>query len=324
MILAGSDESITQGDRMKQAAMLVIMLSFATFLYAQQQTPATQNQPAGKPGPTPQAAPPATPAKGAVAAQPAQPQGKRPPQAKTQPEFDAYKAAMANTSDPAALEKAADDFAAKFPDSELRPILYRTAMHSYQDANNADKMLEMGRKVLKFDPDDPEALVGAAQVLAERTRDTDLDKDQRLDEATKLAQHSLETVDTDIAIPAGTPQDKVDAYKAFLRSSAYAIIGTIQFNREKYADAEASLRKSIDADPQNPDPVAIFRLAVALDKQDKVQEALEYAEQAVSLTKEGTAVGTAARNERDRLVQLNRGAAPGAKPPASAQNPTPH
>ncbi len=34
---------------MKQAAMLVIMLSLATFLYAQQQTPATQNQPAGKP-----------------------------------------------------------------------------------------------------------------------------------------------------------------------------------------------------------------------------------------------------------------------------------
>jgi tetratricopeptide (TPR) repeat protein len=322
MILAVSDESITQGDRMKQSAMLVIMLALATFLYAQQQTPATQNQPAGKPSSTSQGAPPATSAQGA-AAQPAQPQGKRPPQAKTQPEFDAYKAATANT-DPAALEKAADDFAAKFPDSELRPILYRTAMHSYQTANNAEKMLEMGRKVLKFDPDDPEALVGVAQVLAERTRDTDLDKDQRLDEATKLAQHSLETVDTDIAIPAGTPQDKVDAYKAFLRSSAYAIIGTIEFNREKYADAEASLRKSIDADPQNPDPVAIFRLAVALDKQDKVQEALKYAEQAVSLTKEGTAVGTAARNERDRLVQLNRGAAPGAKPPASAQNPTPH
>src|SRR5438309_6657597 len=213
MILAGSDESITQGDRMKQAAVLVIMLSLATFLYAQQQTRATQNR-AGKPGSTSQGAQPATPAQGAVAAQPAQPQGKRPPQAKTQPEFDAYKAAMANTSDPAALEKAADDFAAKFPDSELRPILYRTAMHSYQTANNADKMLEMGRKVLKFDPDDPEALVGAAQVLAERTRDTDLDKDQRLDEATKLAQHSLATVDTENAIAEGTTKDTVDAYTA--------------------------------------------------------------------------------------------------------------
>ena len=304
---------------MKRVAMLVMTLALVTFVYGQQQTPGTQNQPAAKPGSATQSAPPAQ----GAAAQPAQPQGKRPPQAKTQPEFDAYKAAMANANDAAAMEKSADDFAAKFPGSELRPILYRTAMHSYQTANNAEKMLDMGRKVLKIDPDDPEALVGVAQVLAERTRDTDLDKDQRLDEATKLAQHSLETVETDIAIPAGTPQDKVDVYKAFLRSSAYAIIGTIEFNREKFSEAEASLRKSIDADPQNPDPVAVFRLAVALDKQDKLPEALKYAEQAVSLTKEGTAVGTAARNERDRLVQLNRGSAPGAKPPASAQNPTP-
>src|SRR5881409_4447599 len=151
MILAGSDESITQGDRMKQAAMLVIMLSLATFLYAQQQRPATQNQPAGKLGSTSQGAQPATPAQGA-AAQPAQPQGKRPPQAKTQPEFDAYKAAMANTSDPAALEKAADDFATKFPDSELRPVLYKAVMHAYQQANDADKMMAMSRKILSYDP----------------------------------------------------------------------------------------------------------------------------------------------------------------------------
>ncbi len=86
-------------------------------------------------------------------------------------------------------------------------------MHTYQSANNPDKMLEMGRKVLKIDPDDPEALVGVAQVLAERTRETDLDKDQRLDEGTKLALHAIETTDTDITVPAGTPQDKVDAYK---------------------------------------------------------------------------------------------------------------
>ena len=97
--------------------------------------------------------------------------GKRPPQAKTQPEFEAYKAAIALT-DPAAQEKAADDFAAKFPDSELRVMLYKSAMQKYQQANNADKMMDMAKKALSFDPDDPEALVGVAQVLAERTRDT--------------------------------------------------------------------------------------------------------------------------------------------------------
>ncbi len=96
---------------MKQAAMLVVILALATFVSAQTQTPPAQ---AGG------AAAPATP-----------PAGKRPPQAKTQAEFDAYKVAAADT-DAAALEKAADDFATKFPDSELRILLYRTAMHTYQ------------------------------------------------------------------------------------------------------------------------------------------------------------------------------------------------
>jgi len=291
---------------MKQGAMVVVMLALATFVFAQYQAPATQNQPAAQQG----------------AAQPAASQAKRPPQAKTQPEFDAYKAAVSSTNDPAAMEKAADDFAAKFPDSELRALLYRSAMHSYQSANNADKMLEMGRKVLKIDADEPEALIGVAEVLAERTRDTDLDKDQRLDEAMKSAQHAVETVDTDIPVPAGTPQEKIDAYKGFLRSSAYSIMGTLQFNKEKYVDAENNFRKSIDAFPSQPDPVVVLRLALSLDKQGKYPEALKEANHAVELTQENTTAGTLARRERDRLVQLTGGSnpAPATKPPAGAQN----
>ena len=53
-----------------------------------------------------------------------------------------------------ALEKAADDFAAKFPDSELRVLLYRVDMNGYQNANQADKMLEVGHKILAIDADD--------------------------------------------------------------------------------------------------------------------------------------------------------------------------
>ncbi len=162
---------------MKRAAILIgvsiAMLGVSSFA---QDKPAAQTAPAG---------------------QTAAPAGKRPPQAKTQPEFDAYKAAAALT-DPAAQEKAANDFATKFPDSELRPLLYKSVMHQYQQANNAEKMMEMGQKVLTFDADDPEALVGVAQVLAERTRETDLDKDQRLGEAKKDAQRALVTVDTDV------------------------------------------------------------------------------------------------------------------------------
>jgi tetratricopeptide (TPR) repeat protein len=277
---------------MKRAAIVIAILGMSVFGFA-------QNKPAGQSAPAGQAAGQAAPA------------GKRPPQAKTQPEFDAYKAVAALT-DPAAQEKGAADFATKFPDSELRVLLYKAVLARYQSANNLDKMMEVSEKVLTYDPDDPEALLGAAQVLAERTRDTDLDKDQRLAEARKDAERALVTVDTDV--PAGGyPPEQLNAFKGLVRSEAYEILGTLDYNKKAWADAEGNLRKSIDAYPQQVDPVAVIRLSVALDMQNKYPEALKFANQAVDLTKEGTNVGDQARKERDRLTQLTGGGAPPAK-----------
>lgn len=244
----------------------------------------------------------------------AAPQGKRPPAAKTQPEFEAYKAAVSQT-DPAAIEKSADDFAAKFPDSELRTLLYTAAMQRYQQANNAEKMMDMGRKVLAIDPDDPAALVGVAQGLAETTHDTDLDKDQKLADAKKNAEHALQTVDTDVPTT-GYPPEQLAAFKGRLRSDAYAVLGSMALNAKDWTAAETYLRKSIDADPLEPDSVSIFRMAVALDMQNKIPEALKYANQAVDLTKDhpDSGVGKAARAELDRLTKLNVGTAPGQNP----------
>jgi tetratricopeptide (TPR) repeat protein len=285
-------------------------LSVAVWAEAQNSTqPAQQNPPAAG-----QAAPPPGATQGATAA----PAGKRPPQAKTQPEFDAYKVAAAST-DAAALEKASDDFATKFPDSELRVLLYKNTMRIYQSANNAEKTDAMGRKVLSFDADDPEALVIVAEVIAERTRDSDLDKDQRFGEAVSMAQKATQTVDTDIQVPAGTPQDKIDAYKSLLRSNAYSILGTIEFKKENYAGAQENLQKSIDAFPSNPDAVVVLRLALSLDKQQKYPEALKVANRAVEMTQDNTAIGTPARHERDRLQQLTGGAAP-AQPQSPPKN----
>jgi tetratricopeptide (TPR) repeat protein len=246
------------------------------------------------------------------------PLAKRPPQAKTQPEFDAYKLAVASTN-VADLEKAADDFATKFPDSELRVLLYQNAMRLYQNANNAEKTEAMGRKVLSLDGDNPEALVIVAEVIAERTHDSDLDRDQRFSEAITMAHKAMQTVDTDISVPAGTAQEKIDAYKAGLRSNAYSILGTIDFKKENYAGAQENLQKSIDLFPSSPVAVDVLRLALALDKQGKYPEALKVANRAVELTQDNTVIGTPARHERDRLQQLTGGAAP-AQPQSPPKN----
>jgi tetratricopeptide (TPR) repeat protein len=277
---------------MKRAAIVIAVLGMCASSLAQDKA-ATQSAPAGQTA--------------------AAPQGKRPPAAKTQPEFDAYKAALPLT-DAAATEKAADDFAAKFPDSELRVVLYKSAMQKYQASNNGDKMLEMAQKALTLDPDDPDALVGVAQVLAERTRDTDLDKDQKLAEAKKDAERALVTVDTDVPT-AGYPPEKIDQFKRYMKSEAYAVLGTLATNAKSWPEAETDLRKSIEVFPEQVDSVAVLRLAVALDMQNKIPDALEFANQAVDLTKDrpDSAAGKAARAEQDRLTKLSSGSAPGQK-----------
>lgn len=287
---------------MKRAAMIfaVLAISVCTLsqsVWAQANPTPTQNPPAGQSAQN--------------AATQAAPAGKRPPQAKSQPEFDAYKAIVSMT-DPAAEEKAANDFAAKYPDSELRPLVFKTAMHGYQQANNADKMMEMAQKVLSYDPDDPEALLATAQVIAERSHDSDLDHDQKVAEARKDAQRALVTVDTDVP-NSGYPPDRLQAFKSLLRSDAYEVIGTLDFNAKNWADAETNLKKSIEAYPQQVDPVAVLRLSLTLDQESRYPDALKYAGQAVDMTKEGTATGDAARHEKDRLTQLNSGTAPAQK-----------
>jgi tetratricopeptide (TPR) repeat protein len=259
-----------------------------------QDKPATQNPPAGQAsGQT----------SGQASGQAAAPQGKRPAKVNSQDEYTAYKAAIAIT-DAAAAEKAAEDFATKYPQSEVRPMVYKAVMQRYQQGNNGDKMVEMAKKVLAIDPDDPEALVSVAQVQAEKVKDDSLDKDVLLAEAKKDAERALVTVDTDIPT-SGYPEEQLKMYKNFIRSQAYFVIGTAAFKASNWPEAETNLRKSIDALPQQPDVIAVYRLALSLDFQNKIPDALKAAQQAVDLTKDNpdSAAGKAARQEQDRLMK---------------------
>jgi len=301
---------------MKRAAIILGVLGVAVWAGAQT-TGSTPAAPAGGQ---------AAPAQGAAA--PGAPAAKRPPQAKTQPEYDAYKAAAGNT-DAEALDKAAADFATKYPDSELRILLYKMDMKAYQAANNAPKTEEMGRKVLAIDPDDPDALTIVSDVIAERTHDSDIDKDQRYDEGMKMAQRAITTIDTDVMIPLGTPQDKIDAYKAGMRAQAYSTMGVIEYNKSNFPAAREDFQKAVDADAAHPYPQDILHLALAIDRQGTMmtdpeqqkkmyEDALKAVNRAVELSQESTPIGGAARREQDRLQKLT-GHAPATTPQAQPQ-----
>ena len=110
-------------------------------------------------GTTPQTPPPAA----------SESHAKRPPQAKSKAELDAYNAANAAT-DLATVEKAATDFATKYPASELRLLLWKSAMRKAQVAASGEKTEAFAQKVQELDADDPEALLNLASAIVEHSQ----------------------------------------------------------------------------------------------------------------------------------------------------------
>ncbi len=245
---------------------------------------------------------------------------RRPPQAKTQKEYSSYNAAYA-LSGGAAVEKAADNFAVQYPDSELRVYLYSKAMHEYQNENNPGKLLAMAEKVLALDPDNSIALVLTASVLADSLSDTDLDREQKIAEIKNKSTHALETVDTAFVPPPGATPEQIDAYKITLRSMAHSALGIMELKSGADAAAEEDLQAGASLNKTEPDPYIWYHLALAQDHQKKYVEALASINQALPHTSTNPELERLARGERERLLKLTATPAVPQKPITKANSP---
>jgi tetratricopeptide (TPR) repeat protein len=264
---------------MNVAQMLGVLVCLSAALSAQQASPATSK--------------------------PAQPSGKHVPQAKTKPEFNDYNTAYA-VAGGAASEKAADDFAAKYPDSELKAFLYSKAMHEYQTENNQAKIVATGTKVLQSDPDNPIALVLTATVMADTLSDSDVDREKKVATIKKNSDHALQTINSDFALGTNVSPEQLAAYKKTLQSMAHSALGIVALKSGDDAGAEKELKAAADANPSQPDPYVWYHLALAQDHQKKYPEALVSVNQAVQYAGSDPDLAALAQGELARLRTLNQ------------------
>lgn len=283
-------------------ALLATTFASAQTTTAPAQSPATAPQAQGSAAPTPQAAPPAG--------------NHRVLQAKSKEELDAYNSARA-ISEPAKAEAAANDFAAKYPTSELRAALFMNVMNLYGQANNTEKVVVAGRQAIAADPTNPVPLVQVASALAESTRDNDLDREQRLTEAAKDAQAAIDNIDTGLLAPPNADPAKVEAAKHSILTMAYDTLGMVSMDRNDYAAAVTNLQKAIDENKTNPEGVLYLRLSVAQDKLQQYSQALDSANKAVQYSQPGSAALNLAKQQQERLQKLI-GAAPATASPQPA------
>ena len=227
---------------------------------------------------------------------------------------------MTQTSAPD-VEKSADEFAVKYPESELKVAMYQRAMQLYWQQNDAAKVLMVGRKVLATEPNNPVALGMTATVLAERTQETDIDRNERLAEAQKDTATLVSTLDQSLPtiVPANTPPEQLQAVKEQLLAMAYTAEGKADLELKEDARAEAAFKKALQLDAA--DPRSHFRLALALDHQGRYADALAAVNKAIKVGQNDPIIPQATR-EKERLQQLAGGAPP--KPATPQAQPTPH
>ena len=241
------------------------------------------------------------------------PSGTMRPQAGSRQERDDFTAAYA-LSGAAAEEAAANDFAARYPTSELRHYLYSNAMLQYQRENNAPKMLAMGERVLELDPDNPLALVLTATALADALEDRARDRDKKIGTIQRNAARAIQAAEAGYTDNAA---DTSSVYKTTLQSMAYSALGIMKLKTGDDAGAEKDLTAAAELAKIRPDPYIWYHLALAQDHRKKYGAALSSVEQALQLSSSNPELQKLAEVEHERLAALAKG--PRSTAPAGPQ-----
>jgi tetratricopeptide (TPR) repeat protein len=169
--------------------------------------------------------------------------------------------------------KACDDFQQKFANSEFRSIALFFMTVAYQDKGDYDKTLLYGEETLKLDPANFQAMLLLSQLIANRTRENDLDKEEKLKKAENYANQALEALKTAPRPNPAVTDEQWALAKRDLNAQAYAAFAMGAIARKNYDAAIEQFQKSLAVSP-SPDPSTMVRLGDAQTKAGKYDDAI--------------------------------------------------
>ena len=221
---------------------------------------------------------------------------------------------------PDARIKAADDLVHNFKDTEFKEFAYQMKTLSYQQKNEYEAMLVAGEQTLEINPDNIVVLITLAQAIPQRTKEFDLDKEEKLQKAEKLAKKAQTLVPNLAKFNPQITDEEWAGYKKSAMSQVHEALGMAAFVRKNYPAAEQAFKASVDVSPQ-PDPTTLYRLAMVYNAQNKYDEAIAALDKAIAAG--GLKVGDKdlAAEQKAAIMKAKESASKPAAPPASAPAP---
>jgi tetratricopeptide (TPR) repeat protein len=193
------------------------------------------------------------------------------------------------------LDKTSPQFQAFMSQSEQRILLlYQSIIQSYQQLNDAPKILEYGEKALGFKPDDLNTLATLSNTMAERPPTNEEERTKQMKRAEELANQAL----TQLPIFLDSPDGKnISAQnKAELTAQLHYTLGLIYLHQKRLGSSEQEFTTAIQA--KSNDPITYYRLGIAYVQDMKNDQAMEALGKSVFLK------GISEAGARDVLKQL--------------------
>jgi len=193
------------------------------------------------------------------------------------------------------LDKNSPQFQAFMNQSEQRILaFYQAIIQSYQQLNDAAKMMEWGEKALGFKPDDLNTLTMLSNVMAERPPTNEEEKQKQMKRAEEFANQALAALPAFLASPEAS---KLPAEaKAEIESQLHYTLGLINLHQKKLSSSETEFLTAIKLKAN--DPVTYYRLGIAYVQDMKNDQAMEALGKSVFLK------GVSEAGARDILKQL--------------------
>jgi tetratricopeptide (TPR) repeat protein len=114
------------------------------------------------------------------------------------------------------------DFEKQFPQSKVLPAVYRMLEEAYQQKNDTAKVIEVGERAIKYNPDDVDALVSVSYNLGVRQK-------QQLDKAAMYAQRAVDAIAKLKNQPAPPQFPDDQAWKQHLASQEQSAKGILEY-----------------------------------------------------------------------------------------------
>ncbi|MBM3747480.1 MAG: tetratricopeptide repeat protein [Acidobacteria bacterium] len=276
------------------AVMIVAALALIAFTWAQQAQPA----PAAQPAPS------------------SQPVAKQ-PQPKSQEEAEAVMAIF-NAPDVDSRIKAVETLLTKYADTEFKVVALQVAAATYQQKNDFENMVIYSERTLEADPANYAAMLMLATGIAQRTREFDLDREEKLARVEKYARGAQEALKTAIKPNPNLTDEQWEGAKKDFDAQAHEALALGAMARKKYDVAIAEFKTALEAG-SSPDPATMVRLGAVYNMAGQYDNAVAILDKVMAQADVHPQIKQFAQAERARAIQA-KGAA---KPAAPAATPAP-